>query len=752
MSQHTVENLISVNFSTTNDKAKFKDEVVAVKRRLREFDRRTINPNSRNMRIWDIIVIAALLITALITPFEVAFFQALVYAGAANFTMNRIIDAIFVVDIVVTFFLPYRTSVSKGGMLIFDNRRIACNYLTGWFSLDLITCIPFDLIFAGIAEVSGTTISSSIFRMLRVLRVLKLARILRASRILNRWRDHIALSSATTSLSMFSFLTCLLAHWLACLWGFMAVRNEELWTGYGSGLSWIQKARVPDSASIFDVYLISLYVALNTIFGGSCEIQAGNYVEFAIQATMLLIGCSVWAYVIGSACGIIATLDPAKAEFRQTLDQLNYFCKEHVAQAELSVRMRSYFRNTLHVIRSRRYESLLYKMSVRLRGDAAYRMCEFRLSTVPFLVDTNLEPEFMCQIAIKYRTSVYSKLERVPCTDLFVVERGVVAKRGRLGLAGACFGKDVILANENLRDVGDAIALTFVQAISLSQQDIFELLPDYPLAFRIVRKAALQMALNRALVHAAQIIKGEESRGGTLIEMFDRAMREAKDKVERAREEASLAKSTAIPLTRSLTFATLTAAAKNRAEGATGGLLNSTGRAMVKGKGKWGTIGMQINQGSMPNLLAATKVASAPKIEELLPAKVKTSTELAQRSVQELSTAMAQAQANFHGSQAEAAKRIDRLESLMVECVTECRAHVEARADRLHRRRRAQRSDAEPRECEPATAAAPPRNAAAPTTVVSNESSSAGVSAAEPLDSATFTPQRSESPKSDLLA
>ena len=57
----------------------------------------------------------------------------------------------------------------------------------------------------------------------------------------------------------------------------MGVRNEEQWTGYGSGLSWIQKARVPDSASVFQVYVISLYVALNAIFGGSCEIQASCY-------------------------------------------------------------------------------------------------------------------------------------------------------------------------------------------------------------------------------------------------------------------------------------------------------------------------------------------------------------------------------------------------------------------------------------------------------------------------------------------
>ena len=156
--------------------------------------------------------------------------------------------------------------------------------------------------------------------------------------------------------------------------------------------------------------------------------------------------------------------------------------------------------------------------------------------------------EFKCSLAIMYKTTVYSRLERVPTTDLFVVERGVVAKRGCLGLAGACFGRDVILSNENLRDLGDAIALTFVQTISLTQKDIFHLLPDYPCAhvvrsparcyvslcaiceparprrdsplrvfgrraYVVVRKAALRMALIRALVKAAAILKRSKYTG-----------------------------------------------------------------------------------------------------------------------------------------------------------------------------------------------------------------------------------------------
>merc|ERR1719271_1297980 len=103
-------------------------------------------------------------------------------------------------------------------------------------------------------------------------------------------------------------------------------------------MSWRQKARVPDSVSPYELYGICLYVALNNIFGGSCEINPGTYVEFYAQALMLLTGSSVWAYVIGSACGIVATLDPSRIEFRQTMDELNYFCRDQCIPTELSLK------------------------------------------------------------------------------------------------------------------------------------------------------------------------------------------------------------------------------------------------------------------------------------------------------------------------------------------------------------------------------------------------------------------------------
>lgn len=491
-------------------------------------------------------------------------------------------------------------------------------YLHGWFALDVFTCIPFDLIFSGVASAANVEVNAQMFRLLRMLRLMKLMRIMRASRIIGRWQDHVGLSFAFLSLIKFTFLTGVLAHWLACLWGFVGASGDTLddeettWTGYGNDkVTWRQKHKIGVEgapADPFAIYGVALYVALNNVFGGSCEINAANYVEFYVQSVMLVIGSTLWAYIIGSACGIIATLDPARLEFRQTLDELNYFVHDMNVPADLTVKLRQYFRNTMYLVRVRRYEALLSKMSTRLRGDTAYEMCRSRLRKVHYLVDPQVEPEFMCSLAIKYTTSVYSRLERVACTSLFVVERGVVAKRGRLGLAGACFGEDVILSNDDLRDVGDAIALTFVQAISLTQTDIFELLPDFPRAYHVVRRAALRIALVRALVKAAQIVRraGFNSRGLTIADIFDKAMRESAqaraDEVERSKP----VKVANIPLTLK----------EHDLDERTSQLLNSMKRKMLKPQGggtSWSKLSRQ--KTTYQKASAANEKAEAAKQE-----------------------------------------------------------------------------------------------------------------------------------------
>ena len=252
---------------------------------------------------------------------------------------------------------------------------------------------------------------------------------------------------------------------------------------------------------------------------GSCEINPSNYYEFYIQSVMLVIGSSVWAYVIGSACGIIATIDPALIEHRQTMDELNFFVKDQGIPEELGVRLRAYFRNTLYLVRAKRYDQLLTKMSTRLRGDSSFQLASRRMRQVPYFAHPDLEPEFLCHLATRFEIAVFSRRERIPCQNLFVIDRGIVAKNGRLGLSvRGCFGEDVIVSNDSLRDLGDAVAITFVQIIQLSREDIYELLPDFPIAYAIVRRHAFRLAFARLVVKAADLAKMNKSVGSPLKE------------------------------------------------------------------------------------------------------------------------------------------------------------------------------------------------------------------------------------------
>ena len=169
----TVKKLVSTNqmgsldltvARSKEDQEKFRQQTEDIRRRLRSMERRTINPQSKFMRYWDQIVVLALLFTAFVTPFEVAF--AGEYIGIVNFTANRIVDAIFAIDIVLAFFIPYRASPAEGGQWVYDNRKISEKYLGGWFFLDLFTAIPFSVIVRYVTQ-NNLAVDSTMFMVLR---------------------------------------------------------------------------------------------------------------------------------------------------------------------------------------------------------------------------------------------------------------------------------------------------------------------------------------------------------------------------------------------------------------------------------------------------------------------------------------------------------------------------------------------------------------------------------------------------------
>ena len=434
------------------EKESFKAQVIAVRQKFAKMRRTTINPLSKQLLYWDGVTSMALLFTAFVTPFEIGFISD-ESAGPVLFTFNRLVDTIFFMDMCATFFLPFRATALKGGMWVYDNKKIVLNYLSSWFLLDVLTTVPFDLIFKAF---TGGGSDSSTVRVVRLLRVLKLARILRASRILKRWEDHMSFSYAMLSLAQFFFITVIMSHWLACWWGYIGGAADHILADHShytdnltiqrlheinlelddySQSNWIKLARAWTD-NYWDLYALSIYVALNNIFGGSCDIAPGNFSEFYVQALMLLVGSGVWAYIIGAICGIISTMNPVLVEFRQTMDELNYFAKDQGIPKDLAVRLRGFFRNSSHLIRAKKYDDLLSRMSTSLWGETSYAVAKRTLRTVYYLAHPDLEPEFLLSISIRFKLMVFSRLEAIPVVNLSVLQCGVAARNGHILLTG----------------------------------------------------------------------------------------------------------------------------------------------------------------------------------------------------------------------------------------------------------------------------------------------------------------------------
>ena len=170
-------------------------------------DRFTVNPRRAWwLPLWDLIMLGAMLFTALITPYEVTFLDD----GPCItllFVVNRIVDLCFFLDLLLLFNLQYQ---DRNGFWVKSRSKIIRHYLHTWFLVDALSVAPFYLpnlylsregihcdFVTGQYQLASPNVTSGQIsdglarasrgmRIVRLLRMIKLARVFKASRVLKR--------------------------------------------------------------------------------------------------------------------------------------------------------------------------------------------------------------------------------------------------------------------------------------------------------------------------------------------------------------------------------------------------------------------------------------------------------------------------------------------------------------------------------------------------------------------------------------
>ena len=116
-----------------------KNEYIEMKEKLKPFPL-IIMPNSRFKNFWNIVMMVLLVYTGTYVPYKTAFLDT---TSRFVFILELVLDSIFMLDLIINFLSAYE---DKDKNVEFRLPYIAFNYIRSWFFLDVVACIPFQLL------------------------------------------------------------------------------------------------------------------------------------------------------------------------------------------------------------------------------------------------------------------------------------------------------------------------------------------------------------------------------------------------------------------------------------------------------------------------------------------------------------------------------------------------------------------------------------------------------------------------------
>ena len=201
----------------------------------------------------------------------------------------------------------------------------------------------------------------------RLLRLIKITRIIKASRIFKRLETSMEVTYAALGMAKLLMFLFMWSHLQSCLWALVPQLTQE-------PVNWVaelQKSQ-PTPLSPWDKYVAGLYFSIMTVTSiGYGEMLPVTTTERVICSILMLSSSIVWCYVMGQACSIAATMDPASVDFKANMDLLNSFMRDRGLPASLRIELRTYFHNSRKLQRAAQEGHLVTMMSPLMQSTVA---------------------------------------------------------------------------------------------------------------------------------------------------------------------------------------------------------------------------------------------------------------------------------------------------------------------------------------------------------------------------------------------
>uniref|UniRef100_A0A3Q4I3U3 Potassium channel, voltage gated eag related subfamily H, member 7 n=1 Tax=Neolamprologus brichardi TaxID=32507 RepID=A0A3Q4I3U3_NEOBR len=454
-------------------------------------DKWTILHYSPFKAVWDWLILLLVIYTAIFTPYSAAFLlndieeqrrRECGYSCSPLNVVDLIVDIMFIVDILINFRTTY---VNTNEEVVSHPAKIAIHYFKGWFLIDMVAAIPFDLLIFG----SGSDETTTLIGLLKTARLLRLVRV---ARKLDRYSEY---GAAVLMLLMCIF--ALIAHWLACIW--YAIGNVEKpylehkigWLD-NLGVSIGKKYNYSDPSSgpsIKDKYVTALYFTFSSLTSvGFGNVSPNTNSEKIFSICVMLIGSLMYASIFGNVSAIIQRLYSGTARYHLQMLRVKEFIRFHQIPNPLRQRLEEYFQHAwtytngidMNMVLKGFPECLQADICLHLNKNLLQGCKAFRGATKGCL--RALAMRFKTTHAPPGDTLVHSG---DVLTALYFVSRGsieilkddvVVAILGKNDI----FGEMIHLYAKPGKSCADVRALSYCDLQTIQREDILEVLDMYP--------------------------------------------------------------------------------------------------------------------------------------------------------------------------------------------------------------------------------------------------------------------------------
>ncbi|XP_073943724.1 potassium voltage-gated channel unc-103-like isoform X3 [Choristoneura fumiferana] len=454
----------------------------------------TILHHSPYKAAWDWLILILVIYTAIFTPYVAAFQlnepdfdkRSRSFGEDPIVIIDMIVDVTFIIDILINFRTTY---VDVADEVESDPAKIAMHYLRGWFLIDLVAAIPFDLLLFGTDTDEQGLENDETTTLIGLLKTARLLRLVRVARKIDRYSEY---GTAVLLLLMATFV--LIAHWLACLW--YAIGSWER-PQLHAPIGWLD-ALANDVQATYDNstgpsmrsrYITALYFTCTSLTSvGFGNVAPNTDMEKGFTIFVMLVGSLMYASIFGNVSAIIQRLYSGTARYHTQILRVREFIRFHQIANPLRQRLEEYFQHAWSYTNGIDTSSLLKGFPECLQADICLHLNHNLLTNCSAFAGAS--PGCLRALSLRFKTTHAPPGETLVhqgdvLTSLYFISRGSIEIL-KDDIVMIILGKDEIFGENPCvyptvgRSNCRVRALTYCDLHRVHRDDLLDVLDFYP--------------------------------------------------------------------------------------------------------------------------------------------------------------------------------------------------------------------------------------------------------------------------------